>query len=221
MELAARMQSVTATPSPLPTQARMENATVLDVSNGNFSPVSMQKGNDQSAPVSPDVIMTDVSASSMPPPPAWPGVLKPISANSSTGTQLDQRPADLTIQLPSNGLNLTTTPSPLSGMYALQSPGSVMQSPLGTNYSTQFSPSVQASVGHSVHPVKKKLSLKDYNTMKKAASASPANKTENAVPTLRTASSLSEEMKAPALPEKPASAPIAPVADSKIGRAHV
>ena len=205
MELAARMQSVTATPSPLPTQTRMESATVASAVNGTSSPVSPQKANAQSATVSPDVIMTDVSATSMPPPPAWAGVLKPISANSSTGTQSDQRPADLTIELPPNGVNLTATPSPLSGMSALQSPGSVIQSPLGKNYPSQFSPSVQASVGHPVQPVKKKLSLKDYNSMKKAASATPAQKTENAVPTLRTASSLSEEIKAPALPEKPAS----------------
>ena len=215
MELAARMQSVTATPSPLPAQTRMGSAMVVNAINGTLSPVSTQKANDQSAPVSPDVVMTDVSATSMPPPPAWPGVLKPITANSSTGTQSDQRPADLTIQLPPNNVNLTATPSPLSGMSALQSPASVMQSPLGKNYPSQFSPSMQASVGNPMQPVKKKLSLKDYNSMKKAASATPAQKTENVVPTLRTASSLSEESKAPALPEKPASAPIAPVADTK------
>ena len=214
MELAARMHSVTATPSPLPTPGAVQSSLLINTVNGTLSPVSTQKAQDQPAPASPDVIMTDVSATSMPPPPAWPGVLKPISVNSSTGTQPDQRPADLTIQLPPNGINTTATPSPLSGMPALQSPGLVMQSPLGTNYPSQFSPSVQASVGHPVQPVKKKLSLKDYNSMKKAASATPA-KTEHAVPALRTASSLSEEIKVPALQEKPSSAPIVPVAGNE------
>lgn len=209
MELTSRMQELTARPTPIPAPTRVEPTALVNAVNGTVSPVSAtQRARDGAAPPSPDDVMADASPSSMPPPTTWPGVLNPISVNSSTSTQPDQRPTSLTIQLPAQShlsTSTLTTPSPARSM---------TQSPLGTNYPSAFSPSVQARVGLPAQPVKKKLSLKDYASMKKAASATPVHKTESAVPTVKTTSSLSEEVKAP-LPEKPASAPVAPVADSK------
>lgn len=209
MELASRMQELTATPSPLPPPARVEATALINAVNGTVSPVSATQRTtlDGPAPPSPDV-KADAPPSSMPPPPTWPVVLKSTSVSSSTSAQPDQRPANLSIQLPAQSQlspGALTTPSPA---------GSMTQSPLGTNYPSAFLPSVQARVGLPAQPVKKKLSLKDYASMKKAASATPAHRTESAVPTLQTSSTISEEVKGP-LPEKPASTPLAPVADSK------
>lgn len=162
----------------------------------------------------PDAPAISPEAMAKPLPPSWPGVLHPVSTNR--GPSPDQRTSDLKIQLPtvpSLSSNVLASPSIIPGSYSLYSPaGSIMQSPLGTNYPSTFSPLVLSSVGHHP-PIKKKLSLSAYNAMRKklpdasATSKTEPNETEHGnSPThvLKTLSSLSGEVKASDVTEKPA-----------------
>lgn len=166
-----------------------------------------------------DVTMVDAPpATGRPPPPTWQGTFAPPT-NSKSPTE--SRSSDLRVQMPpipsfsNNGSHTvpltpgTLTPSSVTG--------SLAQSPFGTTFAPPFSPSVLNSVGQHPSPVKKKLSLKDYQARlanKTATDSNPIVATLNHPASIVEETKVSAVLEGSAVTESPASENVDTIAAS-------